>query len=438
MKRLNLALAVTVCLVVLLTQVVVAQDASPDGTAGGPGGPIVMPPNELAVRAAAAEFDKALLAAEAAATGRSRPGAILVTPPFRCAAILGAQTSAEKLAAMFRDPWERDLAPVRSLYADLLAMAAKHGGLARLGLDSAERMDQLEQAYALGPSDQVREAIEFFDQDHHWHPAYPIMELVVPLMTVPGQGDDGGAGVDPRNLEALRTWGQHIASDLTSQVLSDGRYSLIGSIVRLGQAGGGVVGTTPEIADALADALRFRVRVDLRLTSNDLGYPTRAKATLEAPDLRLAPSSLVLASPLTVTFEGDGTITEHGGVIARGRGTKYSMETLSVPTTVTLVFDPCGKITIEASPWGDNESVTMAKGMGSLTMEYPGTGMWDSAMRTALRRSPKGLSVTVEDGEVTLPGTASLGYSEGDTSVKIKAALEVARAGDGPASGEEP
>lgn len=438
MKHLKLVLAITCSLAVLATQAVAAQDASPDGTAAGPGSAVRMPASDLAARVAAAKFDKVLMAAEAAATGRSRPGAILVSPPpFRCTAILGAQTSAEKLAAMFRDPWERDLATVRSQYADLLAMATDHG-VAGIGLDFAGRMDRLEQAYAVGPSDQVREAIEFFDQDHHWHPAYPIMELVVPLVTVPSQGEDGGAGVDPRNLEALHTWGQHIAADLVSQVLSDRQFSLIGAIVRLGQAGGDVVGTTPEIAEALADALRFGVKVDLRLTSNDLGYPTKAKATLEAPDLRLAPSSLVPASPLTVTFEGDGTITEHGGVIAKGRGTKYSMETLSAPTTVTLLLDPCGKITIEARPWGDNESVTMTKGMRSLSMEYPGTGMWDSAMRSALRRSPKGLQVTVEDGAVTLPGTASLGYSEGDTSVKIKAAFEVTHAGDGPGSGEEP
>ena len=78
----------------------------------------------------------------------------------------------------------------------------------------------------------------------------------------------------------------------------------------------------------------------------------------------------------------------------------------------------------------------MTKGAGSLTMGYPGTGMWDSAVRTALRRSPKGLSVTVQDGEVTLPGTASLGYSEGDTSVKIKAALEVSHVGGDPESVE--
>ena len=326
---------------------------------------------------------------------------------------------------------------MRAQYADLLAMATDRG-VPGFAVPYAARMEQLERTYAVGTSDQVREAIEFFDQDHHWHLAYPIMELVVPLVTVPGQGEDGGAGVDPRNLEALHTWGQHIASDLVSQFLSDRQYSLIGPIVRLGQAGGDVVGTTPEIADALADALRFRLRADLRLASNDLGYPTKAKATLEAPDLRLVPSSLVPASPLTVTFEGDGTITEHGGVIARGSGTKYSMETLSVPTTVTLTLDPCGKIAIDASPWGDNETVTMTKGIGSLTMEYPGTGMWDSAMRTALRRSPKGLSVTVEDGEVTLPGTASLGYKEGDTSVKIKAALEVANTSEGPGSDEEP
>ena len=67
-------------------------------------------------------------------------------------------------------------------------------------------------------------------------------------------------------------------------------------------------------------------------------------------------------------------------------------------------------------------------------MAYPGTGMWDSAMRTALRRSPKGLGVTVTDGEVTLPGTTSLGYTEGDTTVKIKAAIEVTDAGDGSGS----
>ena len=202
---------------------------------------------------------------------------------------------------------------------------ATNRDVAGIALDFAERMERLEQAYAVGPSAQVGEAIEFFDQDHHWHPAYPIMELVVPLVTVPGQGEDGGAGVDPRNLEALHTWGQHIADDLVSQFLSDRQYSLIGPIVRLGQAGGDVVGTTPEIADALADALRFRVRADLRLASNDLGYPTKAKATLEAPDLRLVPDSLVPASPLAVTFEGDGTITEHGGVIARGaaRSTRW-------------------------------------------------------------------------------------------------------------------
>jgi hypothetical protein len=434
-KHLKLVLVVTCSLVVLLTQAVAAQDPPSGDPAAGPGGQFDLPPNDLAVRVAAERFDEALLAAEAEATGRSRPGAILVTPPFRCNAILGVQTSAEGLAAAYRVPWERDLAPVRSQYADLLAMATDRG-VAGIALAFAGRMDRLEQAYAVGPSDQVREAIEFFDQDHHWHPAYPIMELVVPLMTVPGQGEDGEAGVDPRNLEALRTWGQHIASDLVSQVLSDREYSLIGPIVRLGQAGGDVVGTTPEIADALTDALRFSVRVDLSLASDDLGYPTKAKATLEASDLRLASSSLVPASPLTVTFEGDGTITEHGGVIARGRGTKYSMETLTVPTTVTLVLDPCGTITVDASPWGDNETVTMTKGAGSLTMGYPGTGMWDSAVRTALRRSPKGLSVTVQDGEATLPGTASLGYSEGDTSVRIKAALEVSHVGGDPESVE--
>ena len=438
MKRLKLVLAITCSLAMLVTEAVAAQDATPDGTAGGSGSGFQVPVNDLAVRFAAIRFDEALLAAEAAATGRSRPGADLVSPPpFRCTAILGVQTSAEKLAAMYRDPWERDLAPVRSQYAELLAMATDYG-VAGMALAFAGRMDRLELAYAVGPSDQVREAIEFFDQDHHWHLAYPIMELVVPLVTVPGQGEDGGAGVDPRNLEALHTWGQHIASDLAAQVLSDRQYDLIGPIVRLGQAGGDVVGATSEIEDALADALRFRLRVDLRLASNDLGYPTKAKATLEAPDLRLVPSSLVPASPLTVTFEGDGTITEHGGVIARGSGTKYSMETLSVPTTVTLTFDPCGKITIDADPWGDNETVTMTKGIGSLTMEYPGTGMWDSAMRTSLRRSPNGLGVTVEDGEVTLPGTASLGYKEGDTTVKIKADLEVANTSEGPGSDEEP
>jgi hypothetical protein len=326
---------------------------------------------------------------------------------------------------------------VRAQYADLLAMATDRG-MPEFAVPYAARMEQLERTYAIGASDQVREAIEFFDQDHHWHPAYPIMELVVPMVTVPGLGEDGGAGVDPRNLEALRTWGQHIASDLAAQVLSDSQYSLIGPIVRLGQAGGDVAGTTPDLADALADALRFAVKADLSLASNDRGYPTKAKATLEAPDLRLVPSSLVPASPLTVTFEGDGTITERGGVIARGNGTKFSMETLSVPTTVTLTFDPCGKAMIDASPWGDNETVTMSKGAGSLTMEYPGTGMWDSAMRTSLRRSPKGLSVSVEDGEVTLTGAASLGYKEGDTSVKIKAALEVVNISQGPAGDEEP
>ena len=398
---------------------------------GGPDSAIQMPANDLPLAWAAEMLDQAIEAAEAGATGRSRPGAILVSPPpFRCTAIRGLQSSAEKQAAAFRDPWERDLAPVREQYAELLAMATDRG-VPGFAFPYAARMEQLEQTYAVGASDQVREAIESFDQDHHWHLAYPIMELVVPLVTVPGQGEDGGAGVDPRNLEALHTWGQHIASDLAAQVLSDRQYDLIGPIVRLGQAGGDVVGTTPEIADALADALRFAVKADLRLASDDRGYPTKAKATLEAPDLRLVPSSLVPASPLTVTFEGDGTITEHGGVIAKGRGTTYSMETLSVPTTVTLTLDPCGKIAIDASPWGDNESVTMTKGeMGSLTMEYPGTGMWDSAMRTALRRSPMGLSVTVQDGEVTLPGTASLGYTEGDTTVKIKAALEVSHAVD--------
>jgi hypothetical protein len=438
MKRLKLVLAITWSLAMLATQAVAAQDASPDGAAGGSGREIRMPADDLAVRWAADQFEDALVAAEAAATGRSAPGALLVSPPpFRCSAILGVQTSAEKLAALYRDPWERDMAAVRSQYAELLKMATERG-VAPIALAFAGRMDQLEQAYAVGPSDQVRDAIEFFDQDHHWHPAYPIMELVVPLVTVPGQGEDGGAGVDPRNLEALHTWGQHIASDLVTQVLSERQYSLLGSIVRLGQAGGDVVGTTPEIADALAEALRFGVTVDLTLTMNDLGYPTRAKATLEAPDLRLAPDSMVPASPLTLTFEGEGTITEHGGVIAKGRGTKYSMETLSVPTTVTLTFDPCGTMTIDADPWGDNESITMTKGGGSLTMGYPGTGMWDSAMRTALRRSPNGLGVTVKDGEVTLPGTASLGYTEGDTTVKIKAALEVTDAGDGPGSGEQP
>ena len=247
-----------------------------------------------------------------------------------------------------------------------------------------------------GPSDQVREAIEFLDQDHHWHLAYPIMELVVPMVTVPGQGEDGGAGVDPRNLEALRSLGPaHRQRPRIGVSSRDRQYSLIGPIVRLGQAGGDASGTTPEISSALADALRFAVKADLQLASDDLGYPTKARATLEAPDLRLVPSSLVPASPLTVTFEGDGTITEHGGVIAKGRGTTYSMETLSVPTTVTLTFDPCGRLTIDASPWGDNETVTMTKGARSLSMGYPGTGMWDSAMRTALRHSPKGLSVEV-------------------------------------------
>ena len=437
MKRLKLVLVVSCSLAVLVTQAVAAQDATPDSTAGGPGSAIQMPANDLAVRVAATRFDKVLLAAEAAATGRSGPGAIFVTAPFRCTAILGAQTSAEKLAALYREPWERDLAPVQAQYAELLAMATNRD-VAGIALDFAERMERLEQAYAVGPSDQVREAIEFYDQDHHWHPVYPIMELVVPLLTVPGMGEDGEAGVDPRNLEALRTWGQHIAADLVSQFLEDRRYSLIGPIVRLGQRGGDTVGTTLEITNALSEALRFRVRADLRLASNDLGYPSKAKATLEAPDLRLVLDSLVPASPLAVTFEGDGTITEHGGRIAKGRGSEFSMETLTVPTTVTLTLDPCGEITIDASPWGDNETVTMTKGMGSLTMEYPGTGMWDSAMRTSLRRSPKGLSVTVEDGEVTLPGTASLGYKEGDTTVKIKAALEVANTSEGPVSDEEP
>ena len=438
MKRLRLVLAVTCSLAVLATQAVAAQDASPAAPAGGSGGAFHVPPIDLPVIWAADQFDEALLAAEAAATDRRAPGALLVSPPpFRCTAILGVQTSAEELAALYRDPWERDMAAVRSQYAELLAMATDRG-VAGIALAFAGRMERLEQAYAVGPSDQVREAIEFFDQGHHWPDAFPIMELVVPLVTVPGQGKDGGSGVDPRNLEALHTWGQHIAGDLVTQFLADRQYSLVGPIIRLGQAGGDVVGTTPEIADALADALRFTVKVDLGLTMDDLGYPTKAKATLEAPDLRLAPDSLVPASPLTVTFEGEGTITEHGGVIAKGRGTKYSMETLSVPTTVTLTFDPCGTITIDADPWGDNESVTMTKGGGSLTMDYPGTGMWDSAKRTALRRSPKGLSVTVKDGEFTLPGTASLGYTEGDTTVKIKAALEVTQASDGPASGEEP
>jgi hypothetical protein len=137
-----------------------------------------------------------------------------------------------------------------------------------------------------------------------------------------------------------------------------------------------------------------------------------------------------------VTFEGDGTITEHGGVIAKGRGTTYSMATLAVPTTVTLTVDPCERITIDASPWGDNESITMTKGARSLTMGYPGTGMWDSAMRTALRRSRAGLGVPVADGEVTLQGAASLGYTEGDTKVKIKADLQVTPVGDEPASDE--
>ena len=424
MKGLRFVLAVTGSLVLLLAQVVGAQDASPSHSTGGPGGQVNLPPNDLPVRWAAEQFDDALVAAEVATTGRSRPEAVLVSPPpFRCDAILEAQTSAE-LAAAFRDPWERDLEPVREQYDELLAIADDYG-VRGLALAFAERMERLEQAYAVGPSDQVREAIESFDQDHHWHLAYPIMELVVPMVTVPGQGEDGEAGVDPRNLEALRAWGQHIASDLASEILPDRQYSLIGPIVRLGQAGGDVVGTTPEIAVALAEALRFAVKADLQLASNDRGYPTKAKATLEAPDLRLVPSSLVPGSPLTVTFEGDGTITEHGGVIAEGRGTTYSMETLSVPTTVTLTFDPCGKVAIDASPWGDNETVTMTKGARSLSMGYPGTGMWDSAMRTALRRSPKGLSVEVVDGTAMLPGRATLGYKEGDTTVKIKAALEV-------------
>ena len=437
MKRLKLVLVVTCSLAVLVTQVVAAQDATPDSTAGGPGSAIKMPANDLAVRVAATRFDKVLLAAEAAATGRSRPGAIFVTAPFRCTAILGAQTSAEKLAALYREPWERDLAPVQAQYAELLAMATDRG-VAGIALDFAERMERLEQAYAVGPSDQVREAIEFFDQDHHWHPVYPIMELVVPLVTVPGQGEDGEAGVDPRNLEALHTWGQHIAGDLVSQFLSDRQYSLIGPIVRLGQAGGDVVGTTLEIADALADALRFRVRADLRLASNDLWLPHQGEG-----DARGAgpPPRARLVGPRVTPGRDVRRGRHHHRArrpIAKGRGTEYSMETLSVPTTVTLTFDPCGKITIDASPWGDNETVTMTKGMGSLTMEYPGTGMWDSAMRTSLRRSPKGLAVTVEDGEVTLPGTASLGYKEGDTTVKIKAALEVANTSEGPVSDEEP
>ncbi len=438
MKRLKLVLAVTCTLAVLVTQAGAAQDATPSGTTGGPGTAIQMPANDLPLAWAAELLDQAIVSAEAGAIGRSGPGAILVSPPpFRCDAILGLPSSAEKQAAAFRDPWERDLEPVRAQYADLLAMATDRG-MPEFAVPYAARMEQLERTYAIGASDQVREAIESFDQDHHWHPAYPIMELVVPMVTVPGLGEDGGAGVDPRNLEALRTWGQHIASDLAAQVLSDSQYSLIGPIVRLGQAGGDVAGTTPDIADALADALRFAVKADLSLASNDRGYPTKARATLEAPDLRLVPSSLVPASPLTVTLEGDGTITEHGGVIARGNGTKFAMETLSVPTTVTLTFDPCGKAMIDASPWGDNETVTMSKGAGSLTMEYPGTGMWDSAMRTSLRRSPKGLSVSVEDGEVTLTGAASLGYKEGDTSVKIKAALEVVNISQGPAGDEEP
>ena len=74
MKRLKLVLVVTCSLAMLVTQVVAAQDATPDSTAGGPGSAIKMPANDLAVRVAATRFDKVLLAAEAAATGRSGPG----------------------------------------------------------------------------------------------------------------------------------------------------------------------------------------------------------------------------------------------------------------------------------------------------------------------------------------------------------------------------
>ena len=229
MKRLKLVLAVTCTLAVLVTQAVVAQDATPAGTAGGPGSAIQMPADNLPLAWAAELLDQAIVAAEAGATGRSAPGAILVSPPpFRCDAILGVEASAEKLAAAFRDPWERDLGPVRAQYADLLAMATDRG-VAGIALAFAGRMERLEQAYAVGPSDQVREAIEFFDQGHHRPDAFPIMELVVPLVyVVPGQGADGGAGVDPRNLEALHTWGQHIASDLIAQLVADRQYSLVG------------------------------------------------------------------------------------------------------------------------------------------------------------------------------------------------------------------
>jgi hypothetical protein len=437
MRILKPGLAVTCSLVILVTQAVAAQDPTPAATEDGWGHRVTSLADQLVVSWAAELFEDALKDAEAAVTrGWSGPGAIRVTPPpFRCTAIPGAQASAEKLAALYRDPWERALAPVRSQYADLLEMASDRG-VARIALAFAERMDRLEQASAVGPSDQLREDIEYYAQDQDWHPAYPIMELVVPLMTIPGIGEGGAPGIDPRNLEALHAWGEHIASDLISQVMSERQYSLIAPIVRLGQVSGEDAGVTPGIADALAEALGFTVKVDLTLTMDDLGYPTKARATLEAADLRLVPGSLVPTSPLAVTFEGDGTITEHGGVIAKGRGTTYSMATLAVPTTVTLTVDPCERITVDASPWGDNESITMTKGARSLTMGYPGTGMWDSAMRTALRRSRAGLGVPVADGEVTLQGAASLGYTEGDTKVKIKADLQVTPVGDEPASDE--
>ena len=420
MKRLKLVLVVTCSLAMLVTQVVAAQDATPDSTAGGPGSAIKMPANDLAVRVAATRFDKVLLAAEAAATGRSRPGAIFVTAPFRCTAILGAQTSAEKLAALYREPWERDLAPVQAQYAELLAMATNRD-VAGIALDFAERMERLEQAYAVGPSDQVREAIEFYQQDHHWHPVYPIMELVVPLLTVPGMGEDGEAGVDPRNLEALR--------DLGPAHRRRPRIAVPrGQAIQPHRAHGPTGPAPVEILSARAWKSRT---LSPRPFASGSGPtcdwpPTSSRATPARRRRRSRRRTSASYStrwsprpPLAVTFEGDGTITEHGGRIAKGRGSEFSMETLTVPTTVTLTLDPCGKIKIDASPWGDNETVTMTKGMGSLTMEYPGTGMWDSAMRTSLRRSPNGLGVTVEDGEVTLPGTASLGYKEGDTTVKV-------------------
>jgi hypothetical protein len=72
------------------------------------------------------------------------------------------------------------------------------------------------------------------------------------------------------------------------------------------------------------------------------------------------------------------------------------------------------------------------------TMAYPGNRMWDSAIRTALRRPPDWPRGHGQVGEAALPGTASLSYTEGDTTVRIKATLEVTSVGDASENGEEP